>query len=394
MTRQQMDDAGGADVEAMGDAEHFQFLGQGCIFTRILPPGWAKIMSHPGWGNQLAEAIWTNTPPTTVTERLQHAYDTVGTLEIKTEDLPAALLFKTARGEAGILELLELVDLASSSQTNRVKPYGMKLRYKLVQQTANALQPSQSGGSASTEPRRFPGVVLFINNLRYSERNGCTSEVGLSGKSVCGHTGAVSVVEWAWLRTTREGDDYRFTRVFPSDTPTAETSVKDVTYAGGDLVLWEDKAQRIVLRPKESRLPSLLQFRWVAAPADTNAVVDEFARFGDGSGQTKLRVLKGVVLDSAAIASTICHMSTNGIAEISVQLTEAGAREFSRLTAANIGRQLAIIYQGRVLSAPVIQTAIPGPGVNISGNLNDAEMQQLVDVLNNTKNETRHQQQN
>src|ERR1019366_7070102 len=58
------------------------------------------------------------------------------------------------------------------------------------------------------------------------------------------------------------------------------------------------------------------------------------------------------------------------------------SRKFGQVTAANIGRKMAIVWKGRVLSAPVIQTAITTPQVTIAGNMRDAECKQLLDALN------------
>ena len=47
-------------------------------------------------------------------------------------------------------------------------------------------------------------------------------------------------------------------------------------------------------------------------------------------------------------------------AGLSFSLTPDGGRRFAELTRANIGRQLAIVLDGRVQSAPVIESAITG----------------------------------
>lgn len=138
MTREQIASAGGADVEAMGGAENFQFLGQGCLFTREHSPDWDKTS---------AEAV---------AKEVQRAHWITGVIETKKKDLPATWLFKTARGETGILQLLEIVDLGSASQTNGLKPYGLKLRYKLVPSPATAATLVEPG---SVEPESLSGTL-------------------------------------------------------------------------------------------------------------------------------------------------------------------------------------------------------------------------------------------
>jgi preprotein translocase subunit SecD len=53
-----------------------------------------------------------------------------------------------------------------------------------------------------------------------------------------------------------------------------------------------------------------------------------------------------------------------------------------------IGRRLAIVWRGRVLSAPVIRTPISGPMLSVTGVMSDAETQVLLDLLNYKPGET------
>src|SRR5690606_29361474 len=53
---------------------------------------------------------------------------------------------------------------------------------------------------------------------------------------------------------------------------------------------------------------------------------------------------------------------------ITFRFDQSGSRKFGRFTQANVGRPFAIVLDGKVLSAPVIQTAILGGTGQISGN--------------------------
>ena len=93
----------------------------------------------------------------------------------------------------------------------------------------------------------------------------------------------------------------------------------------------------------------------------------------DRTGQQKLRVLKEVLLDSSAVA--VASRGTNdqpGLATINITLKDAAARKFADITATKIGRQLAIVWRGQVLSAPIIRTKIAGPALSVTGSLSDA----------------------
>jgi preprotein translocase subunit SecD len=62
-------------------------------------------------------------------------------------------------------------------------------------------------------------------------------------------------------------------------------------------------------------------------------------------------------------------------------LGRGGATLFSKLTAANIGRQLAIVLDGEVRSAPRIETRIPGGEARIDGGFSDEEANDLAIIL-------------
>jgi preprotein translocase subunit SecD len=66
---------------------------------------------------------------------------------------------------------------------------------------------------------------------------------------------------------------------------------------------------------------------------------------------------------------------------ISFKLNAEGGREFGRITGANVGRQLAILMDDKVYSAPVIKSAIPGGSGVIEGRFSDEEAKDLALVL-------------
>lgn len=66
---------------------------------------------------------------------------------------------------------------------------------------------------------------------------------------------------------------------------------------------------------------------------------------------------------------------------ISFSLEPAGARKFARTTGENIGKRLAIILDGKVKSAPTIQTRIPNGRGQITGDFSMDEARDLAIVL-------------
>ncbi len=71
-----------------------------------------------------------------------------------------------------------------------------------------------------------------------------------------------------------------------------------------------------------------------------------------------------------------------GAPEIGFQFDDEGARIFGQVTGDNIGRRLAIVLDGEVKSAPVIQSKIMGNGV-ITGQFDYKEAMTLANVLEN-----------
>lgn len=66
---------------------------------------------------------------------------------------------------------------------------------------------------------------------------------------------------------------------------------------------------------------------------------------------------------------------------VGIELNGEGAKEFAALTAANVGRRLAIVLDGKVKSAPVINEAIPSGHAQITGNFNVDSASDLSIVL-------------
>ena len=72
-----------------------------------------------------------------------------------------------------------------------------------------------------------------------------------------------------------------------------------------------------------------------------------------------------------------------GQPQINFELDKDGARIFAQITRDNIGRQLAIVLDGVLYSAPVIRSEIPNGTGEISGDYDVKEAYQLANVLEN-----------
>ncbi len=85
-------------------------------------------------------------------------------------------------------------------------------------------------------------------------------------------------------------------------------------------------------------------------------------------------------LSGAILSDAFVSVGDLGLPEVSFQMNREGAKAFSRLTGASIGRRLAIVLDGKVQSAPVIQSRISDAG-RITGRFTREEAHDLAIVL-------------
>ena len=97
----------------------------------------------------------------------------------------------------------------------------------------------------------------------------------------------------------------------------------------------------------------------------------------------KLLVRKHAEMDGSSIAGAMVGRNNFGEPEIDFTLTSAGASRFGDLTRANVHNRLAIILDGMLYSAPVIQGPIETGRGQISGRFDFQEAQELANILEN-----------
>jgi SecD/SecF fusion protein len=97
----------------------------------------------------------------------------------------------------------------------------------------------------------------------------------------------------------------------------------------------------------------------------------------------KVLVQKKRILTGSAIKSAGVGRSQFGEPEILFTLDSEGADIFGRVTTENVGRRLAIVLDGELLSAPAIHTPITGGSGQITGNFTDKSAHELANALEN-----------
>jgi len=121
-------------------------------------------------------------------------------------------------------------------------------------------------------------------------------------------------------------------------------------------------------------LPADLNLAW-SVNAE-NGVYELYALRRNNGGA----VLAGEVVENAKDDYNEYHKPV-----VSMTMTPEGAREWATVTRNNLKKPVAIVLDGVVYSAPVIQTEINGGQSQISGNFTTQQTQDLANVLNSGK---------
>ena len=111
--------------------------------------------------------------------------------------------------------------------------------------------------NADTGPR-FK-TIIACHNGKLDSGSKCSincwqpdGKLSPKGNMICGHPGAVSQVEWKFVRRKGDKDVYKFTRKFPISAENPTTTSKEVEFEGKQIKVFEDEFQCIVISgPKE-----------------------------------------------------------------------------------------------------------------------------------------------
>jgi SecD/SecF fusion protein len=104
----------------------------------------------------------------------------------------------------------------------------------------------------------------------------------------------------------------------------------------------------------------------------------------DGKEFTEVvEVKKKPEMTGSGIKNAMVARGTLGEPEIHFTLDDAGAKRFGDITRENVGRRLAIILDGELYSAPVIQSPIETGSGQITGHFDQKEAFELANVLQN-----------
>ena len=136
-----------------------------------------------------------------------------------------------------------------------------------------------------------------------------------------------------------------------------------------------------MLRETKNIFPRDLRFAWMNKPVDD---------FETKKATTKMELIALKVsnpregkpgLGGEVITSARQDYDQNGRVEVSMSMNAEGAKVWKRLTGENIGRQIAIVLDDYVYSAPNVNGEIPNGQSQISGNFTVEEAQDLANIL-------------
>lgn len=123
----------------------------------------------------------------------------------------------------------------------------------------------------------------------------------------------------------------------------------------------------------ENALPSDLA-QGIAAPGQQ---IFPYAPDSGFAGQN-IAVYRLGGIDGSSLISAQASRNQNNQDVVVIQFDQQGGNRFAKLTSENVGKQFAIILDGQVISAPVIQDPILGGVSEISGNFTPETAQQLA----------------
>ncbi len=101
---------------------------------------------------------------------------------------------------------------------------------------------------------------------------------------------------------------------------------------------------------------------------------------GDGEDGLSYVVEKRVMVSGEMLDTAQASFDQNNRPAVSFTLNATGAKRFGKVTGENIGRPFAIVLDGKVVSAPTIQSQIFGSG-QITGSFTVAETNELALIL-------------
>ncbi len=149
-------------------------------------------------------------------------------------------------------------------------------------------------------------------------------------------------------------------------------------FYGGGVVVEQENIQKVslLLATEQAKrvIPRQSEFLW---DYEVRQIQD------GGMGKVLYLVEKNATLTGRTLlnATTRPDPENPSALNVNFELNREGSLIFARFTGENIGRQIAIVLDNKIRSAPVVETKIPNGESRITGNFTDEEARDLAIVL-------------
>jgi preprotein translocase subunit SecD len=144
----------------------------------------------------------------------------------------------------------------------------------------------------------------------------------------------------------------------------------------------------LVLQAAEPSKPPVFEIRLVLDKPALDSEQMTCAPRKPGEVAEVLNVQRTPLIDQKALKSACVQSEpASGLPYVQLTFTEQGAKRFAEVTAQNIHKRLAIVIDGKLFSAPMVESQITGGSAQITGNFSQKEATDLAAKLNDAAKE-------
>jgi acyl carrier protein len=155
-----------------------------------------------------------------------------------------------------------------------------------------------------------------------------------------------------------------------------------VTYEETEKIKTVADLVKFLERAAPVTLAGVFQMRLVQAEASPESELLTPVTTKLNARPERLHVEKRVLLDQSALKTAAVTTDDIGFSQINLEFTDDGSKAFAAITKTNLHRQLAIILEGRLFSAPKILAEITGGEAIINGDFTQEEAKTLTRKIN------------
>lgn len=147
---------------------------------------------------------------------------------------------------------------------------------------------------------------------------------------------------------------------------------------GGETVKEHERIEEALAQPVTIEKNCFVEFREVVNKASDES---EVVKFGDNR-EAALNLSKTVHVSSKDIDKCQPTIGHSKDYLVNIRFTTEGAKKFGKLTEKNVGKRLAIVVNGEIMSAPTVNEAIYGGSAQITGDFNLEDARNLAASIN------------